>query len=119
MGPSVTPVPLTAHANLWLQANEQVVLSRWRVQLLEAIDATGSIRMAAKRLKITYPLAWHRLDDMEKGLGLRLVERQRGGARGGVAQLTAAGHDYVSRFNRFAAEVDAVIAQAFNAHFSL
>ena len=39
--------PLTVHANLWLETNDKVVLSRWRVQLLEAIDETGSIRAAA------------------------------------------------------------------------
>ncbi len=104
---------LSVHANLWLEVEGQVVLSRWRVQLLEAIDATGSIRAAAGQMKITYALAWHRLDEMEQALGLRLVERQRGGVKGGSAQLTAAGHDYVARFRRFADEADAVIERLF------
>lgn len=109
--------PLTVHANLWLETNDKVVLSRWRVQLLEAIDETGSIRAAATRMKITYHLAWHRLDEMETAMGTRLVERQRGGPKGGSAQLTAAGHDYVARFNRFAAEMDAIVARLFNETF--
>jgi len=109
---------LTAHANLWLEVNGQVALSRWRVQLLEAIEKTGSIRKAAALLEITYPLAWHRLDEMEKRLGIQLVHRQRGGPQGGTAQLTEQGRDYVARFNRFAAQVDAAIAQAFQTHFA-
>ena len=111
--------PLSVHANLWLEVNGQVVLSRWRVQLLETIDATGSIRAAAAQMKITYNLAWHRLDEMEQALGVRLVDRQRGGPKGGSAQLTMAGHDYVARFNRFAAEVDATIAGVFADTFDM
>lgn len=110
---------LSAHANLWLEANGEVALSRWRVQLLEAIEATGSIRQAAARLNITYPLAWHRVDEMEKRLGVQLVNRQRGGPQGGTARLTEQGREYVARFNRFASEVDAAIAQAFREHFDV
>lgn len=109
--------PLTVHANLWLETNDQVVLSRWRVQLLEVIDETGSIRAAATQMKITYHLAWHRLDEMETAIGTRLVERHRGGPKGGSAQLTAVGRDYVVRFNRFAAEMDATIARLFDETF--
>ncbi|MCX7670437.1 MAG: LysR family transcriptional regulator [Anaerolineae bacterium] len=105
------------HANLWLEVNGQVALSRWRVQLLEAIAETGSIRAAAAQMKITYNLAWHRLDEMEQALGVRLVERQRGGPGGGNAQLTAAGRDYVARFNRFAAAADAAIGRLFAESF--
>jgi len=115
---STTPSsPLTIHSNVWLESNDQVVLSRWRVQLLEAIDETGSISAAAKQMKITYDLAWHRLDEMETALGIHLVERQRGGPKGGGAQLTEAGHDYVARFERFAAETDAIIARVFHETF--
>lgn len=109
---------LTVHANFWLEANGRVALSRWRAQLLEAIDAAGSIRAAAEQLKITYNLAWHRLDEMEQAVGVRLVERQRGGSGGGSARLTAAGRDYLARFTRFAAEADALIARCFTDAFA-
>ena len=39
----ISSSPLTVHTNLWLETNDKVVLSRWRVQLLEAIGETGSI----------------------------------------------------------------------------
>ena len=72
---------LIPHGNLWIERNDRVVLSRWRVQLLEAIEATGSISAAAERSGIQYRLAWERLEEMEEGLGLRLVERHVGGAQ--------------------------------------
>lgn len=111
------PPTFTVHANLWLEVSGHVALSRWRVQLLEAINQTGSIRAAAAQMKITYDLAWHRLDEMEQALGVRLVDRHRGGIKGGSAQLTALGHDYVARFKRFAAEADACIGRLFADNF--
>jgi molybdate transport system regulatory protein len=107
----------TPHANLWIERHERVVLSRWRVQLLEAVEATGSITAAAERLGVQYRLAWERLEEMEEGLGLRLVERHVGGAHGGGASLTPTGHDFIARFNAFAEEMDKVLREEFDKRF--
>jgi molybdate transport system regulatory protein len=111
------PPALTPHANFWLEQNDRVVLSSWRVRLLEAIEATGSISAAAERMQVQYRCAWEKLDEMEAGLGLRLVERQVGGAHGGGARLTATGRDYVTRFNRFAQGIETLIERQFNECF--
>jgi molybdate transport system regulatory protein len=113
------PVSLmTPHSNLWIERNERVVLSRWRVGLLEAIETTGSISAAAERLGIQYRLAWERLEEMEEGLGLRLVERHVGGAHGGGAMLTPTGREFIDRFNAFAAAMDEALQAQFQRHFS-
>ena len=108
---------LTPHLNLWLERDGQVVLSVWRVQLLTAIAQTGSISAAAERMQVQYRLAWDRLDEMERGLGLRLVDRHAGGAGGGGACLTAAGRDLADRFNALADKVDACLAEHFRGSF--
>jgi molybdate transport system regulatory protein len=108
---------LTPHINLWIERNERVVLSQWRVQLLEAIAATGSISAAADRLGVQYRLAWQRLEEMEEGLGLRLLERHVGGAHGGGATLTPTGQDLIDRFHRFASALDAALQSEFGHHF--
>jgi len=103
---------LKPHSNLWIECDGRVVLSKWRVRLLEAIQGTGSISAAARRVDVAYPRAWDKLDEMEKGLGVRLVERQVGGAR-----LTAAGCEYVARFKRFVRDLDDVITGHFEQAF--
>ena len=108
---------LTPHLNLWLEQDDQVVLSVWRVQLLTAIDQTGSISAAAERMQVQYRLAWDRLNKMERGLGLRLVDRHAGGAGGGGASLTAAGRDLVDRFNALAEAVNGCLAEHFQQSF--
>ena len=64
-------------------------------------------------MQVQYRLAWDRLDQMERGLGLRLVDRHAGGAGGGGACLTAAGRDLADRFNALAGKVDGCLAEHF------
>jgi molybdate transport system regulatory protein len=100
---------LTLRANLWLEQDGRVVLSPWRVQLLQAIQATGSISAAARRMGVDYRCAWDKLDEMESGLGVALVERHVGGPGGGGARLTPEGGAYVTRFTEFVGEFEAMI----------
>jgi molybdate transport system regulatory protein len=100
--------------NLWIECEGQVALSGWRVRLLETIEETGSISAAAERLGVQYRLAWERVDEMERVLGERLVERHAGGLRGGGARLTEAGRDQVARFRRFAEGIEEGLRRQFD-----
>jgi molybdate transport system regulatory protein len=111
------PADLTPHANLWIERGDRVVLSRWRVQLLEAVETTGSISAAAERMGVQYRLAWQRLEEMEDGLGVRLMDRHVGGPGGGGATLTPNALDLIARFNAFAAAVDDAVGSQFEARF--
>ena len=95
-------------SNLWIEKDGEVVLSRWRVNLLHAIDETGSISAAAETMKVSYHRAWEKLHEMEIRLGVTLVETQTGGAR-----LTQVAADYVTRFEQFSQGIDEVIARRF------
>ena len=112
------PVQLVPHTNVWVEREGNVVLSRWRVQLLEAIRETGSISAAARRMDVEYHRAWEKLEEMERGLGQQLVERQAGGPHGGGASLTEAALGYVERFNAFARDLDDEIAARFEHWFA-
>jgi hypothetical protein len=54
---------LCPRSKVWLERGGQVVLSDWRVELLEAIDATGSLARAAERLDVPYRTAWYKLKE--------------------------------------------------------
>ncbi len=109
--------PLTIQMNLWLEKDGQVALSSWRVQLLQAIADTGSIKGAAARMCIGYSLAWHRVHEMETAMGVQLVERHKGGAYGGTASLTPAAQAYVAQFEQWKQEVGAEISRRFREAF--
>jgi molybdate transport system regulatory protein len=104
-------------ANFWIEKNGEVVLSRWRVALLQEIDETGSISAAAERLGIPYRRAWDKIHECEERLGVKLIETQTGGPGGGGTQLTPEGTEYVARFHRFSKGLDELIKNRFREAF--
>lgn len=96
--------------NLWLENDAQeVTLSTWRVALLKAVSATGSISAAAEQMKVQYRTAWQKINEMEQRLGEKLVETQVGGSHGGGAHLTQAAQAYIKKFDRFNAEIEKAV----------
>ena len=103
--------------NLWLESDGAVVLSAWRVRLLEAIDSSGSIRAAAGVLEIPYRRAWEKVHEMEERSGLRLLDTEVGGEGGGGARLTDEARDVIVRFHRFEAGLEGEILRRYQRAF--
>ena len=102
--------PLSIHSNIWLETEDgDVALSRWRLELLEAVDRTGSISAAAHAMNIQYRLAWNRIHEMEERLGMPLVQTTVGGKGGGGAQLTPDARVVVEQLHEMFAAIDASI----------
>jgi molybdate transport system regulatory protein len=108
---------IKVRANFWIEKDGEVVLSRWRVALLQAIDEAGSISAAAGSLGIPYRRAWDRVRECEERLGVKLIDTQTGGMGGGGAKLTPAGTEYVRRFQEFTSGLDEVIKTRFREAF--
>jgi molybdate transport system regulatory protein len=104
-------------ANFWIEKNGEVVLSSWRVELLEAVAETGSISAAAAKMEVSYRRAWEKIHECEERLGQRLVETQTGGSGGGGSQLTAAAEDYIRRFHDFTTGLNSAVRQRFEESF--
>ena len=62
-----------------------------RMRLLRAIRDLGSISAAAKAEGLSYKGAWDAVQALNNLFAQPLVSAQPGGARGGTAQVTAAG----------------------------
>ncbi len=109
---------MQAHANFWIEKDGEVVLSSWRVNLLEAVAETGSITSAALKMGISYRRAWEKIHECEERLGVKLVETQTGGTGGGGSYLTPIASDYVMRFKKFTAGLDNIVALRFEEVFA-
>ena len=103
--------------NLWIEKDGVVVLSAWRVALLETIEAAGSISAAADRLQIPYRRAWEKVQEIEAGLGVKVVETAVGGVGGGGARLTPAGRQAIEQFHAFSAGFDDEVRQRYRKTF--
>lgn len=69
-----------------------------KVDLLEAIEETGSISGASRAMKMSYRRAWLLVDDLNRMFRQPLVAASPGGAKGGGAHLTATGREVVAHY---------------------
>ena len=94
-----------------------MVLSEWRVELLEAIDAHGSLSRAAEALAVPYRTAWERVKATEGEIGFRLLDSESGGPDGGGSRLTPQARDLCRRFRRVSSGIQEVVSRRFAAEF--
>ena len=62
-----------------------------RADLLELIQATGSIAAAGREMGMSYKRAWALVEAMNRQFRAPVVEAAKGGAGGGGARLTETG----------------------------
>jgi len=93
---------MRTHASFRLRilAGDDIAVGPGKVDLLEAIDATGSISAAARSLGMSYRRAWLLIDTMNRCFRRPVVETTAGGMRGGGALLTASGRGVVLHYRR-------------------
>ncbi len=82
-----------------------------RIAILREIGAGGSISQAARAVGVSYKAAWQALDTLTNLAGTPLVDRAVGGAGGGGAQLTDAGHQLLAAADAMAEARSAVLAR--------
>ncbi len=98
---------------LWMiNENGESVFGNGLAELLEEIDKQKSVLKAAGELGMSYRYALHRLTLAEDRLDQSLVDRVRGGARGGgSSEVTDFGKDLVKRYRNAQAELKKVLAK--------
>jgi molybdate transport system regulatory protein len=87
------------NGRVWIETTNGKVLGLGRVELLERIQASGSIRQAALQMKMSYKQAWDMINQMNAEFNIPLVISQRGGKGGGNAIITAAGLSAIEQFH--------------------
>src|SRR5436309_5258701 len=96
---AVKPAP-RVQFRLRVTKGDNIAVGPGKVDLLEAIAATGSITAAARRLEMSYRRAWLLVDTMNRCFRTPVVEAEAGGKRGGGTRLTASGKEVVRNYRR-------------------
>lgn len=86
---------------VWLENAEGKVLGAGRVELLERIQQSGSLRQAALRMKMSYKQAWEMIQHMNQQLGGPVIIANRGGKGGGNTVLTDKGLQAIELFHTY------------------
>lgn len=98
---------------LWIERDGRVVMSDYRVRLLELVKETGSLAQAAAAMKLSYRRAWGKVKEIEENVGYALVESAVGGPGGGKTELTPAGRELVEAYERFRERMGEALARAY------
>lgn len=97
-------------AKVWLEVGSGVPFCHGKAALLSAIRERGSIRQAARELKMSYRRAWEYIREVETGVRFTVVDTQVGGSHGGGARLTPRGAELLSLYETVYNEVSATMA---------
>jgi molybdate transport system regulatory protein len=104
-------------AKLWVERDGKLVLSDYRVRLLQLVDETGSLAEAASRMGLSYRRAWGKVREIEANLGTKLVASAAGGSGGGGSRLTPEGRRLVAMFARFRSSAQRDLQREFTRAF--
>jgi molybdate transport system regulatory protein len=102
----------TISGKIWIENETERVLGSGRIELLERVRASGSIRQAALQMKMSYKQAWDMVNHMNDHFSSAVVISQRGGKGGGQAIVTDHGLKVIDHFHQLDEKFRAFLATA-------
>jgi len=87
-----------ASIRIRLTCGDEIAMGQGKADLLEAIQETGSISAAGRKLGLSYRKAWLMVDEMNRCFTQPVVEAMKGGAQGGGARVTELGQDALRQY---------------------
>lgn len=86
-----------------IMTGDTIAIGPGKIQLLEAIQQTGSLTAAARHIDMSYRRAWILVDELNQALKKPAVESAKGGEHGGGSVLTPVGQRLVAQYRRIEA----------------
>lgn len=82
----------------WIEVDDSRFFGPGRAELLELIMLHGSVSKASKAMGMSYKKAWDMVHDLNKRGPEPFVTLQKGGQKGGSAELTDFGKKFLLRY---------------------
>ncbi|MDN5331536.1 MAG: molybdate transport system regulatory protein [Tepidanaerobacteraceae bacterium] len=91
---------------VWIEHDGKQVFGEGIYNLLRLVERYGSINRAAQAQNMSYRQAWGKIKVIEKRLGIKLLERHKGGEYGGGAVLTEKAKEIMKRYGELIDKID-------------
>jgi molybdate transport system regulatory protein len=112
---SMVKTGLKLNYKFWIETDSGVsLLGEGKWQLLKAIKETGSLKAAVEKMGYSYRQTWENLKILEEKMGYALIEKHRGGEKGGQTILTSRGEKIVEFFDKLYLEIEPDIRNLFH-----
>jgi molybdate transport system regulatory protein len=89
---------VVAQFRLRIKYGEEIAIGPGKIAILEAINETGSISAAGRKLGMSYRRAWLLVDQMNQYFKESVVQAATGGAQGGGTTLTPTGIEVITLY---------------------
>lgn len=109
---AANPAGLQLRGKVWVESDGTPVLTDAAADLLEQIDACGSLNEAAKNLRFAYRRAWMLVDVVNTRWPRPLVTKVTGGHHGGGTQLTDFGRQVLRAYRDLQIQLEHLLGQA-------
>ena len=94
---------------LYLENNQEKFMGIGVLWLLQKVDELKSLRAAANALGISYSKAFRMVENLEDSLGMKVLERRKGGSERGGATVTDFGRAFIALYDDFQKECKALV----------
>ena len=99
-------------AKVWIETAGKMAITDAGADLLEQIEACGSLSEAARRLRFSYRRAWMLVDAMNRRWSGPLVTTATGGKRGGGTRITELGRLVLRSYRDLQLQVEHLLDHA-------
>jgi molybdate transport system regulatory protein len=89
---------MNINGRFWIEHEGHPLVGHGRIELLEHIRDSGSINEAAKTMKMAYKAAWDAINAINSAAQQPVVQRNKGGRKGGGTQLTPYGRGLIEAY---------------------
>lgn len=96
-----------------IDLNPECSIGPGKIQLLEAIGRSGSIRQAAKDLGMSYRRAWLLVDSINRSFMKPATSSSIGGTGGGGVELTDFGSELIQRYQALNRRIESLVRSEF------
>ena len=82
--------------------------------LLQRVDSEGSLRAAATSMGVSYSKAYAMVRNLERQVGIPVVDRKKGGASRDGSSLTAFGRRFIALYSEFQTKAKMQLVEPFD-----
>jgi molybdate transport repressor ModE-like protein len=108
----------TLHCALKIRlAKEDIFFGPGVLTLLRMTEKFESLSAAAKSMNLSYSKAYRMINDAEKAMGFKLLDRKIGGSNGGGSTLTPECIEFIEIYEEFCSELVENSDNLFNKYF--
>ncbi|OIO74589.1 MAG: hypothetical protein AUJ85_05115 [Elusimicrobia bacterium CG1_02_37_114] len=104
-------------SKVWIEKDGKLIFGKGKSDLLKAIGQAGSISGASKKMNISFRHGWGYITAIEKRLGVKLLEKSKGGKDKGGSSLTPLAKDLIKKYDKLEKLVDEFVDRKFREIF--